>query len=228
MRRPFFRAVTVVAVVAIGVVGALHLPAARPLLAWLGVPCPVRSVSATDVEALHGAALATLRGNQPAPTRAVFGLTLLTSRLDDGRAWARARGLMCEEQVRGLTYLSCTQVDAARAGLGAAGADVQDLTLVFDGVQRLIGVDLLRGGLSPEAAAAAGLEVAARLRQTLGAPSERAGVFDDEPAGPGFQTSTLRYRFSDSLVSLTVARIPGRGVALREQYVGIPLVRAAS
>ena len=51
--------------VAIGLVGAMHLKAARPLLAMLGVPCPVDSTTAAQVSALRASGLAQLRASHP-------------------------------------------------------------------------------------------------------------------------------------------------------------------
>src|SRR4029079_7324212 len=59
-------------------IGLLHLPAARPLLAWLGA-CPVRATPIAT-ERARARALVRLRGTVAAPTRPALGFTLDTRR----------------------------------------------------------------------------------------------------------------------------------------------------
>ncbi len=224
MTRAIIRSGMIGVAALVGVVGLLHLPAARPLLSRLGVACPVDAVSADQVERMHRVAVDALRGQSPAPTRRIFGLDLLTSREKDVRQWIAARGIACQTILRGLRYLSCANVAAsAMGGTAAGGSALQDLTFSFDQTGVLVGIDVLRGGLTEDAAATMGSAIAARLHDQLGDPAERAGTFetfarDTRP----FLTSYVKYRFTDSLMTLTAVRMPERGITVREQYVGVP------
>jgi hypothetical protein len=71
-------------------VGALHLPAARPLLALIGA-CPVGRASASEIEDARRIALRSLRGDTRAPARPALSFELERTTLDDVRAWARER-----------------------------------------------------------------------------------------------------------------------------------------
>src|SRR5262249_4844409 len=92
------------------VVGLLHLPAARPLLALVGA-CPVGHESASEIEEARGLALRSLRGSQPAPARPALGFTLERTTEAEVREWARTRGIPCESS-REATLLVCSAVTA--------------------------------------------------------------------------------------------------------------------
>ena len=193
-------------VIATGAVGALHLPAARPLLARFGVACPSRALTPEQVQAAREPALSRLRGGSEAPRRPALGLSLDGTTESQASAWALQRGLRCETSARGLRFLRCRDVpELAVSGRGAGV--VADLTLTFGPEGRLIGVDALRTRLA--AADAGGLHdhLAAALEHALGRPTESA---------PGF----VRYRFADYLASVTTLTLPS-GPAVREQYLSI-------
>ncbi len=222
MKRPRTRIVLFTSALAVGAIGALHLPIARPLLARMGVSCPVDSVSAVQVETLHRAAFHALRGDARAPNLDAFGLTVTKDHQEDVRAWTRTRGMTCTSVTRGLHYLSCGNVPAGALGAQAGGEAIQDLTFTFDSKDVLVGVDALRGGLTSVKAAALSSSIAHRLRGVLGPPAEQVGAFDAAFLDAGaFRTSYIKYRFADSLVTLTAVQMPGRGVSVREQYVGM-------
>jgi hypothetical protein len=224
MTRTIIRSGVIGVAALVGVVGLLHLPAARPLLSRLGVSCPVDAVSADQVERMHRVAVDALRGQSPAPTRLIFGFELLTSREKDVRQSIADRGIACQDVLRGMRYLSCANVAAdAMGGTAAGGAAIQDLTFSFDQAGLLVGIDVLRGGLTGDAAATMGSAIEARLHDQLGDPTERAGTFETfaRETRP-FVTSYVKYRFTDSLMTLTAVQMPERGVTVREQYVGVP------
>ena len=222
MPRPSTRVVLLASVLVGGGLGALHLPIARPLFGRMGVSCPVDSVSADQVESMHHAALATLRGAVRSPNLDVFGLTMIAARENDVEAWAATRQVVCKTTTRGLRYLSCANVPANAIGEPFSNGPIHDLTFTFDRSGALIGVDALRGGLTGANGAALGGAIAQRLRGVLGEPTETGGAFDVGFLEAGaFTTSYVKYRFADYLVTLTAVQMPGRGVTVREQYVGI-------
>jgi hypothetical protein len=199
--------------------GVLHLPAARPLLARLGAPCPVRTVSAAEVDAARGPALAALRGEAKAKSRPALGLRLDATTAGDVAAWAKANRLSCVAPRKAPDTLSCTDVPAEALGLPASHGRVPDVALAFDARGVLVAVDALRRGLSPREAAEAGTALVGRLSAELGAPSERAGDWTAEHLGGPLHTSIVRFRFRDYVATVTATHLPGTGVILREQYL---------
>ena len=93
---------------ATGFIGFLHTPAGRPLLAALGVGCPVKRVTPAQAEALRQRGLSGLRGARPAPARPALGLSLDVSTEKDVKAWASRAHLECAVVNRGLRQLSCS------------------------------------------------------------------------------------------------------------------------
>jgi hypothetical protein len=205
-----------------GLGALLHLPAARPLLARLGAACPVRSVSAESVEAWRRPALRALQGEGPAPSRPALGLALEATGMDQAREWARSHGVACVETARGLRYLQCQGVSEQALGQTGPGGAVNDLSLAFDGRGLLVGVDVLRSGLSAEAASRLGASITTRLRSELGTPTEAAGEWTPAFFGAGaMPTSIVRYRFRDYVALVTATRVPGSGVIVRELYLSV-------
>jgi hypothetical protein len=205
-----------------GLGALLHLPAARPLLAWLGAPCPVRNVSADTVQALRRPALRALQGESAAPHRPALGLALEATRMDEAREWARRHGVACVGTVRGLHYLQCQRVSGRALGLTADSGGVDDLSLAFDERGLLIGVDALRSGLSAESAARLGAGIITRLQSDLGAPTEAVGEWTPAFFGAGgMPTSIVRYRFRDYVALVTATRVAGSGVIVRELYLSV-------
>jgi hypothetical protein len=88
---------------------------------------------------MHRAAVEALRGDAPAPTRSALGLAIASGQEDDVRQWIAAHGLTCTAAVRGMRYLTCTNVPADDARQTAQDA-VQDLTFSFDSRKRLVGM----------------------------------------------------------------------------------------
>jgi len=206
--------------------GLLHLPVARPLLARLGAPCPVRTVSAAEVDAARGPALAALRGEAAAPSRPALGLRLDATTAADVRGWARQHGVSCIAPPRAAHTLACSDVPAVALGLPASYGRVPDVALAFDAKGVLVAVDALRRGLSPRDAADAGAALVSRLSADLGPPSDRAGDWTAEHLDGPLRTSVVRFRFRDYVATVTATHLPGSGVILRQQYlsVGVPSV----
>lgn len=221
-RRPLRRyAVPSVAAltVAIGLVGAMHLKAARPVLAMLGVPCPVDNTTAEQVSALRASGLAQLRASQPAPARPLPGRFLLDSTTaDEAARWARENGVACDAVTHGYHYLRCRGVDASKLGL--AGPPVSELWLSFGPGGHLIGVDVYRRGMSASDTTAAWTGAADALRHALGTPTATMGDASPEVLSRSpLQTARLQYRFADYLATVTASNLPYAGLTVREQYM---------
>jgi hypothetical protein len=186
-------------------IGALHLPAARPLLARLGVACPAGTVTAEQVQAARRPALDALRGTKAAPRRPALGLALDVTTEADAAIWAQGRGFACEATSRGLKFLRCRDVPERALRSGRASGTVSDLTMTFGADGRLIGVDALRTRLAASVAGSLHSAIAADLARDLGVPPDSAQGF-------------VRYRFADYLASVTTLTLPS-GPAVREQYL---------
>jgi hypothetical protein len=201
--------------------GVLHMPFARPLLARLGAFCPVRTVSAAEVDAARGPALAALRGEAKAKSRPALGLRLDETTAAQARAWADANGLACTTPPKAAHTLACSNVPAEALGLPRAQGNVHDVALAFDARGVLVAVDALRRGLTPRDAAGAGAAIVNRLSADLGAPSEHAGDWTAEHLDGPLHTSIVRFRFRDYVATVTATHVPGTGVILREQYLSV-------
>ena len=205
--------------VAIGLVGALHSKAARPLLAMLGVPCPVDNTTAEQVSALRASGLAHLRTDQIAPARPVpGGFVLDRTTAEEAARWADKNDIACDDVKHGYRYLRCRGVDANKLGL--AGPPVSELWLSFGPSGHLVGIDVYRRGMSAGDTTAAWDGARYALRNALGMPTSTMG--DPSPevlSGSPLQTARLQYRFSDYVAIVTASNLPYAGLAVREQYL---------
>src|SRR6185503_1744965 len=187
-------------------IGLLHLPAARPLLAWLGA-CPVRATP-TATERARAHALVRLRGTVAAPARPALGFTLDTTTLADVRAWADGHRLACAASMQD-TLLKCDGVPAA--AIPGAKAPVDEVAFGFrarDG--RLASVTTTTAGLAASAASARLTATAASLSAALGAAptASRLPTDTNDAAGPRL----VAYRFSDYIAGVSATPMSGRGV----------------
>jgi hypothetical protein len=210
----------VFALVATGFIGFLHTSAGRPLLARLGVGCPVKRVSPVQAEALRQRGVAAVRGTTPAPVRPALGMRLDDSTEADVVAWAAKNGVTCKAIVLGLRQLQCHDVPAAilQPMAAVASTPVDELMFAFNPAGRLISVDVLRTGLTPEIAA--GLFAHQTGALTAALKTAPAQVGDPSPAylrAGALRTVLATYRFADYLASVTAMTMQA-GVAIREQY----------
>ena len=205
--------------VAVGLVGAMHLKSARPVLAMLGVPCPVDSTTAEQVNALRASGLAHLRTSQPAPARPLpGGFVLEGTTAAEAVRWAHENGVACDAVTHGYNYLRCRGVDARKLGL--AGPPVSELWLSFGPHGHLVGVDIYRRGMNANDTTAAWNGAAHTLRNALGTPTATTGDASPEVLSQSpLQTARLQYRFSDYLAIVTASNLPYAGLAVREQYM---------
>jgi hypothetical protein len=195
------------------IIGLLHLPMARPLLARLG-ECPVRATP-TEIEQARRIALRALRGTDPAPARPALGFTLETTTLADVQAWARTRGIACAASMSD-TLVKCDAVPAGAVTTGASGT-FDEIAFGFRlADHRLVNLTTLSGGMNVSAAATRFTAVAGTLAGALGAPtSERLPTSTWNAGGPVF----VQYRYADYLAGISAMELPGRGVVVREHYM---------
>jgi len=201
---------------ATALIGLLHLPIARTMLAQIG-GCPFAGATPEEVERAQDRAFHALRGSTPARQRPAMGFALETTTLQEIEAWTRAHGLSCESSQRD-TLVTCERVPAGALMPGTTGRFDQ-LAFGFRlADHRLINVSSLTIGLEPGAAAGLLASAASRLEAALGAPTnKRLPPADWDAQGPAY----VAYRYSDYLADVSAMNLPGRGVALREQYLSM-------
>jgi hypothetical protein len=205
-------------VVAVGIVGALHLPFARAVLLRLG-GCPlVRNARPAQLEPARHAAMAKERGTVDAPSRPALGFELDRTTYGDVKAWAVRTGASCEDVREGL--VRCTGVVPAALKVPATEGPLDELNLGFDVEGRLVNVSTLRTHLGKEAEATLG-ELKAGLYRELGAPHSQDGSFDSDHLGQTGAASlaSMRYRYHDYFAELVALRFGHDGLSVREHYM---------
>lgn len=215
-----FAAGSTVAVVA--VIGCLHLPMARPLLTALEAWCPVLNVPATQVESMQATAAGALRGTAPAPSRESTALRLVFGSTADVDAWTHARSFGCDTESRGFEYRWCRRVPASALGrLDVDAAQEREVVIARDSQGRTRAVDILARTTAGAAATTLARTAAHDLQALLGEPTDAHGSFEADALAAPFGSASMRYAFSDVVVTLTATNIPGSGVAVREQYLAM-------
>ena len=199
----------------VALVGLLHLPAARPLLALVGVGCPSQA-SPDAVETARLAAAHAERGAAPSPARPALGFALDETTLADVEAWSAAHGLDCETKRAG-TVVVCKDVPNEVFG-GAAGA-VDDVSFAFEpAAHRLVTVTTLRNRLDPAGAA----DQMQGIMRTLGASlGEGRVVGAADPvylAAHPMRTAKVEYRYADYIANVSATNLGSR-VVVREHYM---------
>ena len=199
-------------------VGVLHTSFGRPLLARLGVGCPVQA-SPEDVERARLVSAHATEGDERSPAQPALGFVLDRMTESDVKAWALREHVSCDEQ-RGGTVLSCTQVPESALG-GDMGGMTDELVLAFSPKsRRLVNIATTQYGLDGDAAAARMDRVVASLEEKLGKPTREAGERSARylTAAP-LRTALVRYRFSDYQADVTATNVTGKGMMLREHYM---------
>lgn len=196
--------------------GFLHTQAGRPLLARLGVSCPIQA-SPEAIEAARNESARTQRGSTLASSRPALGFALDRVTLAEVKAWAEQKRVSCEDVRAGL--VRCT--DVPLAALGGSGPIINRLDLGFSlAEQRLVNLSAWRNGLTSTVAVAQLDAVVASMNAQVGLPSHEAGTRSAQylAAGP-LHTAVVQYRFKDYLADVSATNIPGRGLSLREHYM---------
>jgi hypothetical protein len=197
-------------------IGFLHTKAGRPLLARLGVGCPVKA-SPEAVEAARLNSARALRGPEAAASRPALGFALDSMTLTDVKAWAVQKNVSCDELRVGL--MRCTDVPSAV--VGSTGAAINQLDFGFaPATERLVNVSAWRNGMTGAAAAAQLSIVVRKMKEQLGAPTRQAGSRSAGYLASGpMHTATVEYRFKDYIADVSATNIPGRGLLMREHYM---------
>ncbi|WP_394831143.1 hypothetical protein LVJ94_31990 [Pendulispora rubella] len=200
-------------------IGALHMPFARPLLAKLGVGCPVTKATPRAIDAARAIPAAMYLGKPGAPARPAAGFELEKTTLADLAAWAKRHRISCDALHGNETLRACKDVDAMALGEPAAFAPAEEVTFEFRASGTLAVVTVLRRKLPVAEANAMVADVSRRLREALGTPSKSAGENTAVHFGKGpLQAFQEEYEFGDYAATLTETRIGDLGMLVREQY----------
>ncbi len=199
-------------------IGLLHTPLGRPLLARLGVSCPVQA-SPEDTERARLQSARATGGSEASPAQPALGFALDQMTSSDALAWAERNHVACREQRSG-SLLDCKDVPESALG-GAGDRPVDELQLVFSPrTKHLVNIATTQYGLQASDAAAQMSRVVRGLEQQLGKPTRELGqrtghYLDSAP----YKTALVRYRFRDYQADVTATNLPGKGTMLREHYM---------
>lgn len=206
-----------VSAVAVGGMGALHMPFARPALALLKGTCPMGNANGADVEQTRLETVRQVRGATLSKARPALGFVLDATTNDAALVWAEEHKLSCKEE-RQRTLTKCSNVPAELLGEPEGGT--ADLNLGFNTSGILVNLTAVRRDLAPEIAEKMLAGVVGRMATDLGTPTvasgERTGAF---LSGADLRTATVEYRFSDYMAEVSATNIPQSGIQVREHYI---------
>ena len=203
-----------------GFFGVLHTSWGRPLMARMGMGCPVKKITPEQAEAVRQGSLDGLRGTQDAKVRPALGLTLDGLTEDDALAWGAKGGGDCKRETRGFHLVTCTHVSAASVGEAFTSKPIDFLSLAFNPQGKLINVDAMRTHLTADEAVRMLNTLRAQLSRELGDPGELVGEATAEnlAAGP-MHMALVKYQFANYLASIHAMNLPSdSGITLRERY----------
>ena len=201
-------------------VGLLHTPVAKGLLARFG-GCPFAGARLTpeQMDTARRLALATRKGEAPAPSRPALGFSLDATSAYDVHLWAARANVNCEDVRPG--FMTCANVPPDAVGRSAAEGLIDELALGFNRRGQLVNVTTMRGHLDPRRASSVSSDIASSLRDSLGPATHAAGAMTAaslaEPGAIGM--ATVSYRFSDYVAEIEAMSLPSCGLSVREHYV---------
>ena len=198
--------------------GLLHTPLGRPLLARLGVGCPVQA-SPEDVDRARLESAHATQGTEASPAQPALGFVLDQMTMKDVLAWADREHVSCDDTRSG-SILTCKNVPNGALG-GRAGGSIDELEMAFSATsKKLVNIATTQYGLEGNVAAAQMSRVVTSLEGQLGKPTREAGERSGSylESAP-LRTALVRYRFTDYQADVTATNLPGKGTMLREHYM---------
>ena len=194
-----------------GLIGALHMPFAAPLLRAISPSfvCPIRRGTPEQIDRGHalGAAAIRISATTSAPHRPALGFELDESTHDDIKAWAARYGVACASIGGNDNLQKCTDVPAAAVGEAAS-------------LGPLVNVQTLRRHLAPADAARIAGELEHGLAPALGAPTTAGGEATTAHLGAAFLRSYVaEHAFTDYRATVSATNLAPTGVMVREEYL---------
>lgn len=203
----------------IAAVGLLHTKVGRPILAKLGVACPVTKATPQQIDHARTIPAAAFAGMPKAPARPALGFTFEKSTMGDVEAWAKANDIDCTSINGNETLRACKNVKATALGEPADFAPAEEVAFEFRAARTLAVISVLRRQLSVAQANVMTTAASNRLRAALGAPQKTAGENSAAHFAMGpLQAYQEEYRFGDYAATLTETRLGTTGVLFREQF----------
>ena len=197
-------------VLAVGAIGAAHVPAVRAAFGVTGCPWDPSNVASTrELEEQRAQNAAALRGNAPAKARPAFGFTLAKTTKADVAEWTKQNGFTCRDTQRNLA-LDCE-------------SDPRDVFFRFDTKDVLVEIDVIHAPVSPEEAAPQLASAVATVTAAAGEPATKRGEATAAHLSAGsWSQATYEFRFADYAADLSAmtrnAVNGGYGVVVRERY----------
>ena len=183
--------------------------------------CPFASGQLTpaQMDTARHLALATRRGEAPAPSRPALGFSLDSTSIDDVRRWAERVHVSCEDVRAG--FITCASVPSEAVGRPEGEGRIDELGLGFNRRGQLVNVTAMRGHLAPLRASLVSTDISSSLRSSLGRATHSAGSLTAasiaQPGALGMATVSFRYR--DYLAEIAAMNLPSSGLSVREHYV---------
>jgi hypothetical protein len=203
----------------IGGVGLLHTSVGRPVLAKLGIACPLTKATPQQIDHARTIPAAAFAGMSNAPARPALGFAFEKTTMDEIEAWAKANHIDCAPINGNETLRACKNVKASTLGEPPDFAPAEEVAFEFRASHTLAVVSVLRRNLSVEQANAMTAAASNRLRAALGAPQRVVGENTAAHFAKGpLQAYQEEYQFGDYAATLTETRLGTTGVLFREQF----------
>jgi hypothetical protein len=201
-------------------IGALHLPALRPLLALVaktaGCPVDLKGGDPVALERFRVEQLKQRVGDTEARSAPALGFELGVSTRADVLAWLGSEADRCESVAQG-SALTCEAVKPP----GEPGID--SLYVRFDAGSKLVALDLFRAGDSAHGALAHFARVDRTLGELVGPRTDTRGELHAQYLAAGrYRRVASEFRYKSYVASLSAMNFGSRGVRVRETYQYLP------
>ncbi|MBS2019389.1 MAG: hypothetical protein JST00_41385 [Deltaproteobacteria bacterium] len=210
--RPLLYRAGIAAGAAFAIMAALHTPAVRAKLLGASAGCPWgKPPDPKELEENRKAVAAKMRTDRRATARPAFGFALDRTTKAEVLAWGKAESRTCTDELGGAA-IRCEASDAEKGV-------VRDAFFRFDPQGKLVGVDLMREGTDPEAAAALVGKLESEVSNAAGKPSSTRGTVSGQHLGSGYLSqAAFEYRFADYAADISATNLGAQGIVVREQY----------
>jgi hypothetical protein len=201
--------------VAVGLIGVLHMPFARKLLQSVGgcpFPTTSRTLTAAEAEALRQDTLAPAKTLAPAPARPALGFVLEQTTRAEVNSWAASHQITCQGDRHG-AGLTCQNVAASALPAPGATEVSGSLMLGFGANDTLVSVHYLSRDASRDRVLARSDE-AVLLLASLSVPITHSG---NPRLDAALSQSRSRLVFRDYTAELSATHM-GSAYALSESY----------
>jgi hypothetical protein len=216
--------VAAVAAALTGLMGALHLPFAAPVLRMIfpGAVCPVMRGSPEQIDRAHALGAAAIRSAAvaPAPARPALGFQLDKTGKGELDAWAASHGVRCGSIAGNENLQRCTGVPATAVGQPADLGPLEEATFEFQSSGQLVNVQTLRRHLTAQQAAHTVAALERSAAAVLGSPTSLGGEPTVAHLSRGLlSTYVATHTFTDYRATVSASNLAETGVMVREEYL---------